>query len=203
MPRFAAGLARVRSRVARRFPWIDAYTPVNEPLTTARFSALYGHWYPHGRDDRSFVARAAQPMRATVLAMHAIRAVNSARELVQTDDLGTMYGTPRLAYQADFDNERRWLGWDLLCGRVDARASAARATSRGAGIDARELEWFNEHPCPPDIIGINHYVTSDRFLDERLDRYPRRLRGGNGRDRVRRRRGGARARRSPARRSAP
>ena len=25
-----------------RYPWIDAYTPVNEPLTTARFSGLYG-----------------------------------------------------------------------------------------------------------------------------------------------------------------
>jgi len=27
--------------------------PVNEPLTTARFSGLYGHWYPHGRDGPS------------------------------------------------------------------------------------------------------------------------------------------------------
>lgn len=33
----------------------------------------------------------------------------------------------------------------------------------------------------PDAIGINHYVTSDRFLDERLERYPIHTHGGNGR----------------------
>ena len=26
----------------------------NEPLTTARFSALYGAWYPHAKDDALF-----------------------------------------------------------------------------------------------------------------------------------------------------
>ena len=46
--------------VAERYPHIDAYTPVNEPVTTARFSALYGLWYPHRRDDRSFRARSVE-----------------------------------------------------------------------------------------------------------------------------------------------
>ncbi|WP_206667357.1 hypothetical protein, partial [Salmonella enterica] len=41
-PAFAAGLAAFAGEVARRFPWVEDYTPVNEPLTTARFSALYG-----------------------------------------------------------------------------------------------------------------------------------------------------------------
>ena len=54
-PRFADGLAQFASAVAERFPWVEQWTPVNEPLTTARFSALYGLWYPHARDDRSFV----------------------------------------------------------------------------------------------------------------------------------------------------
>ena len=45
-------LADYAARVAERYPWIEVWTPVNEPLTTARFSGLYGHWYPHGRDDR-------------------------------------------------------------------------------------------------------------------------------------------------------
>src|SRR4051794_11380422 len=53
-PSFAAGLARFAAAVAERYPWVECYTPVNEPLTTARFGALYGHWHPHGRDARSF-----------------------------------------------------------------------------------------------------------------------------------------------------
>ena len=46
-PGFAEGLAAFAGAVAKRYPWVDDWTPVNEPLTTARFSALYGHWYPH------------------------------------------------------------------------------------------------------------------------------------------------------------
>src|SRR5436853_3483510 len=40
--------------VAERYEWVEDYTPINEPLTTARFSGLYGHWYPHGRDGLTF-----------------------------------------------------------------------------------------------------------------------------------------------------
>src|SRR5439155_839028 len=54
-PEFAGGLANYAAAFARRYPWVRRYTPINEPLTTARFSGLYGHWYPHGRDDRAFV----------------------------------------------------------------------------------------------------------------------------------------------------
>jgi dTDP-4-dehydrorhamnose reductase len=41
---FPEKLAHYAAAVARRFPWLRRFTPVNEPLTTARFSGLYGHW---------------------------------------------------------------------------------------------------------------------------------------------------------------
>lgn len=44
---FVDGLTRFAEAVAKRYPWVNYYTPVNEPLTTARFSGLYGVWYPH------------------------------------------------------------------------------------------------------------------------------------------------------------
>ena len=55
------------------------------------------------------------------MAMCAIREINSSACLVQTEDLGKTFSTPRMGYQANFDNERRWLTFDLLCGRVDDR----------------------------------------------------------------------------------
>jgi dTDP-4-dehydrorhamnose reductase len=179
---FATGLADYAGQLARRHPWLQWYTPVNEPLTTARFSGLYGHWYPHERNSRAFARMLVNQCRATVMAMEAIRAVNPEAKLVQTEDLGTIYATGRLQYQADFENERRWLGWDLLLGRVDA-THPMRDFLVGSGIEARELAWFREHRCAPDLIGIDHYVTSDRYLDHRLDRYPERTHGGNGRER--------------------
>jgi dTDP-4-dehydrorhamnose reductase len=33
---------------------------------------------------------------------------------------------------------------------------------------------------PADVIGVNHYVTSERFLDDRLKHYPPHTHGGNG-----------------------
>src|SRR3954469_11608696 len=46
---FVEAFTRYATQVAERYPWVDAYTPINEPLTTARFSGLYGHWYPHAK----------------------------------------------------------------------------------------------------------------------------------------------------------
>src|SRR5687768_1636467 len=177
--RFPELLADYAGRVAARFPWVERYTPINEPLTTARFSALYGHWYPHRRDDRSFVRALLNQCRATVLAMREIRRVNGNAQLIQTDDVGYTTSTLKLAYQAQFDNERRWLAWDLLCGKVDSRHSLWKYLRRSGASEA-DLLFFQEHPCPPDVMGINHYVTSDRHLHENLQLFPRSTWGGNG-----------------------
>src|SRR5205823_4442228 len=40
---FPEKLAAYAAKVARRYPWILDYTPVNEPQTTGRFACLYGH----------------------------------------------------------------------------------------------------------------------------------------------------------------
>jgi dTDP-4-dehydrorhamnose reductase len=176
---FADGLAVYAGAAAEHFPWVRDWTPVNEPLTTARFSALYGLWYPHARDDGSFVRALLNECRATVLAMAAIRRVNPDARLVQTDDLGRTYGTAPIAEVVDFYNERRWLAWDLLCGRVDERHPLwSYLLDSGAAAD--ELLWFAEHRCPPDVIGVNYYVTSERWLDHRVERYPDRPRAAHG-----------------------
>jgi dTDP-4-dehydrorhamnose reductase len=180
-PGFAEGLAAFARAVAERYPWVDAYTPVNEPLTTARFAGLYGHWYPHGRDEPTFARALLTQCRAVALAMRAVREVNPAARLVQTDDLGTTSSTPRLAHQAAFDNERRWLTWDLLCGRVVPGHRLWQHLT-WLGVPEGELAWFAAHPSPPDVVGVNTYVTSERFLDHRTGRYPPATRGGNGRE---------------------
>jgi dTDP-4-dehydrorhamnose reductase len=182
-PAFAHRLAAYAGAVAARYPWIDDWTPVNEPLTTARFSGLYGVWYPHGRDERTFWRALANQCRATVLAMRAIRRSNPRARLVQTEDLGRYWGSPALAGQVAFNNTMRWLGWDLLCGRVGPSHPLHRWLLECAGADSDELAWFVANPCPPDLLGANHYVTSERWLDVDLHAWPGRSHGGNGRQR--------------------
>ncbi|MDZ8079047.1 MAG: family 1 glycosylhydrolase [Nostoc sp. DcaGUA01] len=180
-PEFPEKLAVFARAVAKRYPWITHYTPVNEPLTTARFSGMYGHWYPHGQDDLTFARALLGECKAIALSMQAIREVVPKALLIQTEDLAKIYSTPKLAYQAEFENERRWLSFDLLSGRVNP-THPMWGYLRYCGINEVELEIFLQNPCPPDILGINHYLTSDRFLDENLENYPPCTHGGNGRD---------------------
>ncbi|AWL04115.1 family 1 glycosylhydrolase [Massilia oculi] len=175
-PGFAQELADYAGAVAARYPWLEFYTPVNEICTTARFAGLYGVWYPHGRDDRTFIQALLNQCRATVLSMRAIRAVNPDAKLVQTDDLGKTYGTPELSHVAEFYNERRWLGWDLLCGMVGPGHALWNYLLK-SGATLEDLLWFRDNPCPPDLIGVNYYVTSERWLDHRPERFPENHRG--------------------------
>ncbi|MFN2475656.1 MAG: family 1 glycosylhydrolase [Chthoniobacterales bacterium] len=179
-PQFPQKLAAFARAVAERYPSIDAYTPVNEPLTTARFSGMYGLWYPHGRDEATFARCLMNQCWGTVLAMRAIREVNPRAQLVQTDDLGKTYSTPQLQYQADFENDRRWVTWDLLTGKLGPDTTMWSAL-RAAGIAESELAAFQKTPCPPDIVGINHYITSERLLDGNVAAHPPETHGGNGR----------------------
>ncbi|MGE5520040.1 MAG: family 1 glycosylhydrolase [Candidatus Dadabacteria bacterium] len=171
-------LAEYASKVAAKFPWINYYTPVNEPLTTARFSGLYGIWYPHLRDDKSFLQMLINQVKGTVLSMQQIRKINPAAQLVQTEDLGKTYSTHKLHYQADFENERRWLSYDLLCGRVTPKHPLWNYMISN-GVDEQDLQFLHSNPCTPDMFGFNYYVTSERFLDHRLHLYPNHAAGGN------------------------
>ncbi len=168
---FPEQLAAFAGQVAARYPWIEYYTPVNEPLTTARFSGLYGHWYPHKNNDVSFVKILLNELKAVVLCMQEIRKINPAAKLVQTEDLGKTYSSPLLEYQARFENHRRWLTYDLLCGQFN-EAHALWSYFERLGINREVLDFFLQNPCPPDIIGVNHYITSERYLDEHLERFP-------------------------------
>lgn len=182
-PVFPERLAEFARVAAERYPWVTDWTPVNEPLTTARFSGLYGHWYPHGYDEETFIRCLFAEVRGTVLAMRAIREVIPGARLVQTEDLGKVYSTPALVDQAEFENQRRWLSLDLLCGHVLPGGLGDRMWGhlRWVGVSEEQLRLFAEETCPPDILGINHYITSERFLDERRYRYPPHTYGSNGR----------------------
>jgi len=175
---FPEKLASFAGLVARRYPWVTDYTPVNEPLTTARFSGLYGHWYPHARSDREFVRALINQLRGVVLAMRAVRAVNPAARLVQTEDCGITLGTEAMRDQIAHEQDRRWLTWDLLTGRVTGEHPLWPFLS-GAGMTEADRDFFVEPGGAPDLLGLNYYVTSDRYLDERLALYPASTHGGN------------------------
>lgn len=172
-------LGEYAGQVAARYPWIEWWTPVNEPLTTARFACLYGHWYPHHQSYTSMARALVNECLGTVAAMDAIRRVNPTAKLLQTEDLGKTYATETLDYQARHENERRWLSLDLLAGRIRP-GDKWHELLVSCGIEKADLASFVDARAAPDIVGINHYLTSERYLDERLELYPVEGAGGNG-----------------------
>ena len=170
-PQFPEKLAAFALQVAQRYPHVTDYTPVNEPQTTGRFSCLYAHWYPHDRSMRSYVRALHNEIKGTILAMKAIRTVQPEARLITTEDGGATFSTPCLEPFRMEREHRRWLGTDLLCGMV-TRVHPLYGFLLENGLSEAEIHWFTENACPPSILGLNHYVTSDRFLDHRLELYP-------------------------------
>ncbi|HVX94766.1 MAG TPA: family 1 glycosylhydrolase [Polyangia bacterium] len=178
-PAFPEKLAAYARAVAERFPWVRDWTPVNEPLTTARFSALYGLWYPHRRSLRDCLHATVNQCRGIALAMAAIRGVIQGARLIQTEDFGRVTGTAALGARVQQDGTLRALSIDLLMGRVSPAHPLWSALVE-AGVSVAALESFADGSCRPDVLGVNYYVTSDRFLDDRLADYPAHLHGGDG-----------------------
>ncbi|HEX2922236.1 MAG TPA: sugar nucleotide-binding protein [Bacteroidales bacterium] len=172
-------LAEFAFKIASRYPWILDYTPINEPLTTARFSGLYGIWYPHRSDDRSFVRILVNEIKGIILSVKAVRSINPLLRLIQTEDITRIHSTEVLNYQAAFENNRRWLTYDLLMGKVDSDHPLFRYFIDN-GITNRELDFFLQNPVIPDIAGFNYYVTSERYLDHEVSVYPSCFHGTNG-----------------------
>jgi len=167
---FPTEFATFARRVAQRYPWVQDWNPINEPLTTARFSCLYGLWYPHQRSEETCLRALINQVDAVRLAMQEIRTVIPGARLIQTEDLGFCHAPRSLTAEADFENQRRWLTWDLLSGVVVPGHPLWRRIA-GYGLEARLLSLAAD-PCFPDVIGVNHYLTSERFIDNRTELYP-------------------------------
>jgi dTDP-4-dehydrorhamnose reductase len=68
-PDFPEKLSTFARLFARRYPWVNDYTPINEINTTARFSTLYGHWYPHLKSTTMFLRSMILQCKGTILSM--------------------------------------------------------------------------------------------------------------------------------------
>ena len=180
-PHFPTLFASYARSVAKRYPWIDCWTPINEPLTTARMSFLYGTWFPHKRSFELTLRALVNQCAGIAAAMKALRDVNPAVQLLQTEDVGKTFSTEKLAYQAEHENERRWLTFDLLSGRLRPGHRFYDWLLR-AGITREEIGSFADGSSCPDILGFDHYLTSERYLDHRTGRYPGEPVGTNGRE---------------------
>lgn len=164
-PHFVERFARYAEAAARAFPWVRRWTPINEPLTTARFSTLYGVWYPNLRDDAAFGRALVHEIAATQEAMRRIRRIVPEAELVLTEDLQRFSaGDAEVTAYVTFLRERMYLSVELVAGRVDARHPLFTFLIERCGLDAAALEGLRRDAIEPSLVAFNHYPHSERYL---------------------------------------
>ncbi|HEY6234804.1 MAG TPA: family 1 glycosylhydrolase [Candidatus Elarobacter sp.] len=166
-PAFPELFAEYAAATARRFPWVKRWTPINEPLTTARFSTLYAAWYPNAFFAHPAFGRAiVNEARAIAYATERIRDVVPDAQLMLTEDLqGFTAADDRVEAYVAHKRERAFLSCELLQGRIVDGHPMHRYLVERCEIDPAELGALERRPQPPDVMGWNYYPNSERWLE--------------------------------------
>ena len=166
-PAFPRLFADYAEATARRFPWVRRWTPINEPLTTARFSMLYAAWYPNRFfDDSAFACAIVNEALAIASAQERIRAIVPDAAFLLTEDLQSFTAADRhVEAYVEHKRDRMYLSCELLQGRVVEGHPMHRYLVERGGIEPAVLERLARSPQPPDVMGWNYYPNSERWLE--------------------------------------
>src|SRR3954453_18110665 len=145
---------------ALRYPWVQLYTPVNEMLICALFSALYGWWNEQETTDRTFVTALKHIVKANVLAMRAILEARPDALFIQSETSEYFHAeSPKAIKPAEIMNARRFLSLDLNYGR--RLESEMYEYLMDNGMTRAEYEFFLHHKMKHNcIMGNDYYVTN-------------------------------------------
>jgi beta-glucosidase/6-phospho-beta-glucosidase/beta-galactosidase len=165
-PDFPELFAAYAGDFARRYPWVQLYTPVNEMFVCAVFSALYGWWNEQMTSDASFVTALKHIVKANVLAMHAVLDPRPDAIFIQSESSEYFHAeNPRAIKPAEIMNARRYLSLDLNYGRrVDSEMYEYLMDN---GMTREEYHFFLssklKHHC---IMGNDYYITNEHRVAE-------------------------------------
>lgn len=165
-PDFPLLFASYAAAFAKRFPWIQLYTPVNEMYICALFSAYYGWWNEQLTTDRSFVTALKYIVKGNVLAMQEILKVRSDAIFIQSESSEYFHAeNPRAIKPAELMNARRFLSLDLNYGkRVESELYEYLLDN---GMTRDEYHFFASNNLKRHcIMGNDYYVTNEHRVAE-------------------------------------
>jgi beta-glucosidase/6-phospho-beta-glucosidase/beta-galactosidase len=166
-PEVPSLLADYARAFARRYPWVQFYTPVNEMYVTARMSALEGVWNEQLRSDAAFVTATRHLARASVLAMQTIASERPDAIFINSESSEFYQACcpdPRIRRIADFENQRRFLALDLLYA-VPVRGDMYTYLLDN-GLPPGEYDWFmNQDVGARAVLGIDYYEWNEKLIN--------------------------------------
>ena len=161
---FCRYFAEYASAVAQRYPNTKYWTPVNEILITALFSAKYGWWNEMLSSDEAYVRATINLCKANLYAMQQIlRHVSDAIFIQSESSEYTHPSEPRLMKAAKFYNERRFIPLDLTYGH-NLSAPIYRYMMQNGMTEADYGFFMNQEYKFRCIMGTDYYVTNEHLL---------------------------------------
>lgn len=160
-PDFPVLFAEYAGAFAKRFPWVQLYTPVNEMFICATFSAAYGWWNEQLHSDQAFVTALKHIVKANILAMHAILDQRPDAIFIQSESSEYFHAeNPAAIHSAELMNSRRFLSLDLNYGRKIN--SDMYEFLLDSGMTREEYYFFInnnlKHHC---VMGNDYYITNE------------------------------------------
>ena len=163
-PDFPKYFAEYAGAFAKRFPWVQYYTPVNEIFVCAMFSGLYGWWNEQLKTEEGFVCALKHLCMANLLAMQAILDVRKDAVFVQSESSEYFHAAdPRAINAANFLNEKRFLALDLTYGYPINAAMFEFLLDHG--MSRKDYHWFTENQVKARfIMGNDYYITNEHLV---------------------------------------
>jgi beta-glucosidase len=136
------------------------YTPLNEPYINALFCGQTRFWPPYLEGEQGFVAIWRPIVKGMVLTEQAILAVNPRAKFMQVDASTLMLPADpqdeELVKRANFINEKLFLTYDALLGKIDSQHKLVPYLQSHGMTDA-ELDWHQANRGTFDFMGVNFY----------------------------------------------
>ena len=162
-PELPIHFANYAAKVAKRYPWVKFYTPVNEIYVTAKMSAKDGIWNEQLKSDRAFVTALKNITAASILATHEIAAQRPDCVIVQSESAEYMHEayvqkSPEIA----LTNKIRFLALDLLYAHhPDADVYQYLMDN---GMTRKEYDWFMAGEPPGyQVTGNDYYGRNEKI----------------------------------------
>jgi len=165
-PDWPVHFAEYAGAFAKRYPYLQFYTPINEIFIAAMFSAQYGWWNECKSDERSFVTALKNLCKANVLASQAILDVQPDCYFIQSESSEYFHAEePGCQEQCDFLNQKRFLSLDLTYGHpVDVTTYKYLIEN---GMTDEEYFWFHRNQMKERsrcIMGNDYYITNEHMV---------------------------------------
>jgi beta-glucosidase/6-phospho-beta-glucosidase/beta-galactosidase len=162
--RLVARWLRFVHAFVERYPWVQAYTPVNEPFISAFFSARLGWWNERRRSDRAFVRALERIVTCAIEGSRIIREARPDAWVLHNDACEALLPeVPATARLAAFRHELRFVGLDLILGRP--LGPEMRRWLLRQGMPAARLDWFAANASSDrSVVGLDYYEGNERLV---------------------------------------